>query len=331
MARMQQARAVEFERFGGAEVLELVDIDMPEPGDGEVLVEVVTAGINHIEAFVRAGRLGDDLPSSLPQRQGSDFAGIVRAVGAGVTGVKRGAEVLGHVARGAQATHLVVPASQLVLKPRDLTWEVAGSLFLAGVVAADIVDELRLGADDTVVISAAAGGVGSIEAQLAMAQGARVIGTCGERNRDYLRSLGIRPVVYGDGVVERIRAEAPNGVTAFIDNFGQDGHELAAALGVPTQRYRSSDDRKRLEVAALREDADAGDVAQRTRQLQRLADLAAKHSLSLLVSGFYPFEQVREAYDDLEKLHARGKIVLGMQPVNRFTTLKARELDESRP
>lgn len=326
--RRQQARAVRFHDFGQVERLQIEDIEMPEPGPGEVLVEVITTGINHIEAFIRQGRLGDATPTELPAGQGSDFAGIVRALGPGVSGFRRGAEVLGHIERGAHATHLVVPAGNLVAKPPALSWEVAGALFLAGYVAIETLDQLRVGPGETIVISAAAGGVGAMEAQLALAAGARVIGTCGARNFDYLRQLRIIPVLYGEGIVERIRTAAPDGVHAFIDNFGQDGHDIAAALGVSPARYRSSADRRDLELAALSA-ADDESRRHRTAQLVRLTELARRRTLDVKISGYYPFDDVLRAFDDLERLHARGKIVLGTRPVTAYTEPKARDQQDA--
>lgn len=321
--------AVEFAAHGGCEVLDIVPHEIPRPGPGEVVVEVLAAGINHIEAFIREGRLAEELPSTFPQSQGSDFAGIVVDAGAGVTGFARNDEVLGHAVRAAHATHVVVPATSIVQKPKELPWEIAGGLYLAGVTAVQTIEDLRIGAGDTVVVSAAAGGVGSIETQLAKRAGARVIGTCGERNFDYLRQQGIIPAVYGDGIAERIEALAPNGVSAYIDNFGQDGRETADALGVAPGRYRSSDDRRDAEIAAVEPTAEHG--AHLTRQLDRLARIVAAREVAVLISGFYPFDFVRDAFDDLERLHARGKIVLGMRPVNAYRVLKARDVADARP
>lgn len=327
MKKPQNIRVVEYDRTGGVEVLELREHPVPEPGDGQVLVEVIAAGINHIEAFIRAGR-EPEVRTPFPRRQGSDFAGIVVAIGPGVAGFRPGADVVGHVSAGAHATHVLVAADALVAKPKALAWEVAGSLYLAGVCALDTLDELRIGAGDTLVVSAAAGGVGSIETQLAKRAGATVIGTCGERNFDYLRQLGIKPVLYGPGIADRIRAVAPGGVTAFIDNFGQDGRALADELGVPSARYRSSEDRRQRELAALDDDPEARERS--TRQLARIVTLAAEHAITVLISGFYPLDDIRGAFDDLEKLHARGKIVLGTRPVSPFRVLKARDVADAR-
>ncbi|QWT23485.1 NADP-dependent oxidoreductase [Subtercola sp. PAMC28395] len=321
--------SVQFSEFGGVDVLDLVEIPMPHPGPGEVLVEVLASGINHIEAYIRRGLFADEIEVTKPQAQGSDFAGIVLEVGDGVTQFKRNSEVLGHSRLSAQAYHIVVPAQNLVVKPKDLSWEVAGSLFLAGLAAHDLVESVHLSAGETVVVSAAAGGVGSIEIQLAKLKGANVIGTCGERNFDYLRQLGIKPVVYGEGLADRIRALAPDGVAAYLDNFGQDGKAIADELGVSPSRFKSSDDRKAIEIAAIIPD-DEG-AKHNTAVLTELAHLAAEHKISVLISGYYPLGFVRQAFDDLEKRHARGKIVLGMKPAHSYGVTKARDIADARP
>lgn len=319
------SKAVTFTRYGGVDVLELVSSPPPTPGPGEVVVEVLAAGINHIEAYVRQGLFADDVPVAFPQGQGTDFSGLVMAIGEGVTSFARGSEVLGHAVMASHANYIVVPQSSLVAKPASLSWEVAGSLFLAGLAANDAVEAVRVAPGDTVVISAAAGGVGSMEAHLAMAKGATVIGTCGERNFDYLRQIGVKPVVYGDGLADRIRALAPRGVGAYIDNFGRDNPDVAEDLGVSSSRFRSSDHRRDIELAAMHPTPEQAE--NHTRVLAGLAGLAADRTINVLISGFYPFTRVRDAFEDLEQRHARGKIVLGMRPVdNSFHGLGARKV-----
>jgi len=313
--RKLQARSVQYSRFGGVDVLEIVDVPTPKAGPGEVVVEVMAAGINHIEAYVRQGKyLDGEVHVEFPQTQGSDFAGIVREVGEGVTSFARGAEVLGHAAMGSHATVIVVPAGNLVAKPPALSWELAGSLFLAGLAAEEAVKTVHISEGETLVTSAAAGGVGSMVAQLAMLRGATVIGTCGERNFDYLRQINVKPVVYGPGLAERIRQLAPKGVSAYIDNFGKDDRLVADELGVAPGRFWSSAQRRAVELKAIRPTPE--DSVEQTRTLVKLAGLAADRSLDILISGFYPFEKVQDAFDDLEQRHARGKIVLGMRPVD---------------
>lgn len=327
MTKHDEMTTFEYDRNGGVNVLQQRTRPVPSPGPDEVLVEVVTAGVNHIDGFIRSGREVAWADEPFPRGSGSDFAGIVLA-GDADGRFRRGDEVIGHLRQGAHASHVIAPIGALVRKPAGVTWETAGGLFLAGATALDTLDDLRVGPGDTVVISAAAGGVGSIEAQLAKHRGARVIGTCGERNFDYLRQVGIRPVTYGAGIEERIRELAPDGVTVLIDNFGQDGHGLADALGVPRSRYRSSEHRRETELRLLRNDADS--IAHATALLARLAHLADERAFTLLISGYYPLTELASAYEDLQHLHARGKIVLGTHPVTTYRTLKARDVQEAR-
>ena len=327
-SRRVQARSVQFSHFGGIDVLDIVDIPTPVPAPGEVVVEVLAAGVNHVEAYVRQGIYDESMVKvDFPQGQGSDFAGLVTAVGEGVTGFARGAEVLGHATMASHATHIAVPAYNVVAKPPALSWE------LAGLAADAAVSAVHVSRGETIVTSAAAGGVGSMIAQIAKARGATVIGTCGERNFDYLRQIGVKPVVYGDGLADRIRELAPRGVDAWIDNFGKDDRDVADQLGVEPSRFWSSEQRRDVELSALRPSEEKS--KEQTQTLARLADLAASRAVNILISGFYPFEKVRDAFDDLEKRHARGKIVLGMRPVdNGFHGLnrgKMRDVQERQP
>lgn len=327
MNKRDETMVVEYDRTGGTDVLTKRTRPMPPVGPAEVLVEVIAAGISHIDGFIRSGRETTWADEPFPRGSGSDFAGIV--VSGDADGrFRKGDEVIGHVRQGAHARHVVASAKALVAKPPHVSWEVAGGLYLAGVTALDTLDDLRIGPGDTVVVTAAAGGVGSIEAQIAKHRGARVIGTCGERNFDYLRQLGITPVTYGDGLEDRIRAFAPDGVTALIDNWGQDDRAVADALGVPPTRYRSSADRRETELRLLRDDPES--VAHGTAQLGRLAGLAEDRAFTLLISGYYPLDDIATAYDDLKNLHSRGKIVLGTHPVTTYRTLKARDVQEAR-
>ncbi|MBF4463061.1 MULTISPECIES: NADP-dependent oxidoreductase [unclassified Rathayibacter] len=323
------SRAVQYSRFGGAEVLEIVEIDRPSPGPGEVLVEVLAAAVNHMEAFIRQGLFDSAHSATFPMRQGTDFSGLVVGRGEGVHDLAVRSEVVGHALVGSHATHIVVPRENLVPKPPSVSWEVGGALFLAGVTAWRALEATRVGPGDTVVVSAAAGGVGGLETQLAMMRGATVIGTCGERNFDYLRQIGVTPIVYGDGLAERIRAAAPRGATVFLDNFGGTNPGLAEELGIIDGRFHSSADRKEIELRAVWPDAET--ARRDTEILAELVRLVGEQRLRVLISGFYPFDQVRDAFDDLEKRHSRGKIVLGMHPVDPARVTKARDIHEARP
>ncbi|MFJ3488219.1 alcohol dehydrogenase catalytic domain-containing protein [Leifsonia aquatica] len=162
-----EAMVIEYDRNGDASELRERRKPLPAPGPGEVVVEVIATGISHIDGFIRSGREADWRETAFPRGSGSDFAGIVVGAGPQTTGFTVGTQVIGHVRSGAHATFIVVPVTALVTKPKNVSWEVAGGLYLAGATALDTLDGLRLGADDVLVISAAAGAVGSIEAQLA--------------------------------------------------------------------------------------------------------------------------------------------------------------------
>ncbi len=312
---MRHGNAVQYDRYGGFDVVQLVPQERPDAGPGEIVVEVVAAGLNHIERFLREGKLREFIDLDFPAHQGVDFAGIVRARGEGVKDLRVGDEVLGHAPTGgAHANWVRVPRGAVIKKPEHVGWEVAGGLYLAGCTAATIVRGLRLGPQDTVVISAAAGGVGHIQCQLAHDAGATVIALGSARNHDYLRQIGTLPVVYGEGEEARIREIADGRpITAFIDNHGEsDAELLAERLGVPTDRFVSSEQRRDTELRFLRapaEDEEAREL------LTMLTKAVQDHRVQVLISGFYPFDYIVDAYEDLAQMQSRGKVVIGMQTV----------------
>jgi NADPH:quinone reductase-like Zn-dependent oxidoreductase len=211
-------RAVRFDRYGDIDVLKVVDVDRPKAGPGELLVRVKAAGINPGEAAIRKGLLHAIWPATFPSGEGSDLAGVVEEVGAGVRGFAAGDEVVGFTNRRAShAEYVLVNASDVVRRPANVPWEVAGALFVAGTTAYAAVRAVAAGPGDRVVVSAAAGGVGSIAVQLARLARAAVVGIAGRGNHAWLRDHGVTPVAYGDGLEERIRAAAGGSVDAFID------------------------------------------------------------------------------------------------------------------
>src|SRR6201994_65656 len=230
-------KAVRYDEFGVIDVLRVEEVERPLPGDGQVLVRVKAAGINPSEAVIRSGAVAQLFPSTFPSGQGSDLAGVIEEAGAGVGGFSPGDEVIGFTNRRAsQAELALVEATDLTRKPERVSWEVAGVLFVAGTTAWEAVHAVQPEEGETVVISGAAGGVGSIAVQLAHRTGATVIGLASESNHEWLSSHGVIPVAYGDGVADRIRAAAPGGVDAFIDAFGDGYVELALSLGVAADR-----------------------------------------------------------------------------------------------
>src|SRR5438309_3964674 len=231
------SKAVRYDEFGGIDVLRVEEVERPVPGDRQVLIRVKAAGINPSEAVIRMGAVAELFPSTFPSGQGSDLAGVIEEVGAGVGGFSPGDEVIGFSdKRASQAELVLVEAGDLTRKPEKVSWEAAGGLYVAGTTAWGAVHAVQPKEGETVVISAAAGGVGSIAAQLARRSRATVIGLASEGNHEWLKSHGVVPVAYGDGVADRIRAAAPSDVDAFIDTYGGGYVELALALGVAAGR-----------------------------------------------------------------------------------------------
>jgi NADPH:quinone reductase-like Zn-dependent oxidoreductase len=303
------AQAVRFSAFGGPEVLEVQEIPVPRPGPGEVLVEVVAAGISPVESAMRLGTDPSRWPVEFPSGQGRELAGFVAVAGPGVTRFRRGAEVMGYVARGAQATHVVVPEAQLLPKPTSLSWEIAGSLYVAGTTALGAVEGLNLGRGDVVVITAAAGGIGCLAAQLAKARGAVVIGSTAEERFDFVRQFGIVPVSYGPDLAERVGEVVGAPVTAFLDFLGGQADE-AAKLGVPPTRVFTTTD-----WAAVEEHDAVKLYAGDTIALERVARLVADRQVRLPIADVFPLAEVGDAYRQLDQRDSAGKIVIGMKLV----------------
>jgi NADPH:quinone reductase-like Zn-dependent oxidoreductase len=303
-------RAVQFDGYGDVDVLNIVDVDPPHPGPGQLLVRVKAAGINPGEGKIREGMLHERFPATFPSGEGSDLAGVVDEVGDGVTGFALGDEVLGFTHNRASHAELVVTeAANVVRKPPNVSWEAAGSLYVVGVTAYAAVGAVDLSPGDTVVVAGAAGGVGSLVVQLARRAGARVIGLASERNHQWLRDHGVTPVTYGDGVAQRIREAADGPPDAFIDTVGGGYVELALQLGVPPERIETI-----IDFAAAQKHGTKMEGSMSpdnpAQVLAELADLMDKGELELPIAGVYPLEQVREAFREVERGHTHGKIVL---------------------
>jgi NADPH:quinone reductase len=284
------ARAVRFDRYGGTDVLYIADVDAPRPESDEVVVAVQAAGTNPGEATIREGKLDKLFPATFPAGEGSDFAGVISQVGTGVTEFNPGDEVLGWSARrNSHADYVAVPANQLIRKPAGLSWEVAGALYVVAVTAYAAVRAVGVAPGDTVVVSSAAGGVGSITVQLAKLRGARVVGIASHSNHNWLRSLGITPIAYGEDLLNRVRAATPGGVNAFIDTYGPEYVKLAGKYGAKTEGSSA---------------ASTPDV------LAEMTELVASGKIVVPIAATYPLQDVAKAYLDLSQGHTRGKIVL---------------------
>ncbi len=300
------SRIVQYNRYGGPEVLDIVQVDEPHAGPGEVRVAVRAAGINNFDSKVRKSPAL--MPNrALPSGQGSEFAGVIDEVGEGSTTAAMGDEVLGWSNFGAQADFVVVPADQIAPKPSTLEWAAAGGLGLVGNTAERSTRAVTPQPGETVLVSAAAGGVGLFAAQFALADGATVIGTASEDNHDYLRGLGVIPIAYGPGLIDRLRAAAPHGIDAVIDSAGQETIEVAIELGVDPKRINTI---VYFEGAAKYGISTVGGGGKKSADLARLARLVADGTIVFPIAATYPLAEVRTAYEQLETRHLRGKIVL---------------------
>jgi NADPH:quinone reductase-like Zn-dependent oxidoreductase len=301
-------QAVRFNEYGGTDVLQVVEVAMPEPGEGEVLVKVKAAGINPGEARIRNGSLHSRFPAAFPSGEGSDLAGVVEKLGPGVSAFAVGAEVIGFTNRRAShAEYVIAEAGDLTPKPANLSWEAAGSLFVAGTTAYAAVRAVALKPGDTVAISGAAGGVGSLAVQLAKRTGAKVIGIASRPNHMWLATLGAVPVAYGADLVKGL-TEAAERIDAFIDTHGTGYVKLAVELGVDPSRIDTIADFDAVEPYGVKSDGNG--AAATAEVVAQLAALASEGKLEVPIAATYPLSEVRAAYTELEQGHTRGKIVL---------------------
>src|SRR6201986_2881613 len=281
-------KAVRYDEFGGIDVLRVDEVERPVPGDGQVLVRVKAAGINPSEAVIRMGAVAELFPSTFPSGQGSDLAGVIEEVAAGVGGFSPGDEVIGFSNnRASQAELVLLEAGDLTRKPEKVSWEAAGGLYVAGTTAWGAVHAVQLKEGETVVISAAAGGVGSLAVQLARRTGATVIGLASENNHQWLKSHGVIPVAYGDGVADRVKAAAPVGVDAFVDTHGDGYVELALALGVKAERIDTIADYAAAAQYGVKTDGGTA-AGPGATGLAQLANLIADGQLDVPIANVYP-------------------------------------------
>ena len=303
------ARAVRFDHYGGRDVLYVADVDVPEAPPGEVVVAVRAAGINPGEAAIRQGALESRFPATFPSGEGSDLAGVVHTIGDGVNEFAVGDEVLGwSERRSSHADYCVVPVTQLVRKPPQLNWEVAGSLYVVGCTAFVAVRAVNVSAGDTVAVSAAAGGVGTVVVQLLRTKGANVIGIASESNHAWLREHGVTPRRLRRRVGGASHRRRPRGIDAFIDLFGPEYVQLAIDLGIAKDRVET--------IISFEKAAELGTKAQGSGDgstpeiLSAVAELVASGDIEIPIAATYPLEKVQDAYAELEQRHTRGKIVL---------------------
>jgi NADPH:quinone reductase-like Zn-dependent oxidoreductase len=299
--------------YGGPEVLSVVDVDPPTPGPGQVALAVRAAGINPIDWKLYSGSYGTD-PAGLPMRLGFEVAGTVTALGDGVTGWQVGDDVLARV-QGGYAADVLADADALVAKPATLDFAQASGLRLAGATAVHTLVATGVGPGDTVLIHGAAGGVGHLAVQAAVARGARVIGTASERNHELIRQLGGEPVSYGPGLADRVRALAPDGVTAAVDTVGTEealdvSEELVADRGrIATIANFQRGTADGVKVLGNGPGGDPGAEIRRAAG-DELAKLASEGRLTVIVRASYPLAETADAHRAGMTEHGAGKIAL---------------------
>ncbi|GGK77011.1 oxidoreductase [Sphaerisporangium melleum] len=313
-------RAVQFSEYGPAGVVHVAEVEEPHAGPGTIRVAVRASGLSTGEASIRSGKMRDLVPVAFPHRTGFDAAGVVDEVGDGVTGVGVGDEVFGMTAtttRGANADHAVLGA--WAPKPAPWSWEEAGGAAGSVETATRVLDRLAVGAGHTVLVQGAAGAVGTVAVQLAVVRGATVIGTAGEHNHDFLRSLGAEPTTYGAGLAERVRALAPGGVDAVFDCAGGALPDLIAIAGSPARVVTIAPDRTAAALGVhLSHGVPAGDAAAAVGAADPLAvhglalavELAGQGRLRVPVAAAFPLTEAAAAHELSETRHARGRIVL---------------------
>ena len=308
-----QARRWVATDLGGPEVLDLVTVELPEPGPGEVRIEVRAAGMN--PADYKGLARGDR--ASLPRPVGFEVAGVLAALGPDTEiasgGGAAGDEVLAFRIIGGYASAVTVPAADVFAKPAGLDFPAAANLLLAAATAADTLETVKVGAGETILVHGASGAVGVSVLQQARHLGARAIGTASERNFDTVRRFGGVPVAYGTGLADRVRAAAPDGVVAAIDTVGTD-EAVDVSLELVADRNRI------VTIAAFGRAGEAGirsvgggnpaSIAFRAAARPRLIELARAGDLVVPVAGTFPLGEARQALRLLMTGHPGGKLAL---------------------
>ncbi|MCL2516871.1 MAG: NADP-dependent oxidoreductase [Microbacteriaceae bacterium] len=311
------ARFARFDRFGAvADVLRVVHDEPPHPGPGEVRVQVRASGLNPVDFKIMASVVGAAnyglVDPSAGIGAGFDFAGDIDELGEGVAGFVLGDAVLGGRRHHGVGDFVIVRAEGgdggrdgiLLAKPAALDYDTAAALPVAGRTAIAALDAVGVGHGDTVLVSAAAGGVGVIAAQLAVLRGATVVGTASERNHDFLRGLGVVPVAYGDGLMERLQDAVPQGFTAALDNHGPESVDAALALGIPLDRINT------IAARGHRGAQGVGNPQATMEQFAEVVRLVAEGRVVVPIEAVFPVERVVDAYALLQTGHVRGKVVV---------------------
>jgi NADPH:quinone reductase-like Zn-dependent oxidoreductase len=297
-------KAIRYSRFGSPEVMELAELPDPHPGPGQIRIAVRAAGVNPIDWKMRSGTRGGDLP----QTTGREVAGVVDELGDGVTDVAVGDEVFGFAAGGGGAAELALSGDYAPIPP-SLDFAGAAGLPVAVETAVRTLDLLGVGEGTTMVVNGAAGAVGSAAVQIAVDRGARVIGTASPGNHDYLRSLGAEPTTYGNGLVERVRGLAPEGVGAALDAAGGGAIPALVEVAGDPQHVVTVADYAGAEATGARFSGGLGTV-RAVHALKDIGELIETGRFTMPVAQTFPLEQIAKAHRLSEAGHVRGKLVL---------------------
>ncbi|MFC4004111.1 NADP-dependent oxidoreductase [Prauserella oleivorans] len=305
-------KAIVLHQYGGPDELTLQDLPDPKVAPGEVLVRVKAASVNPVDWKIGAGHLDAMMETHFPLIPGWDVAGVVEAVGLDVQEYAVGDEVIGYARKdnvqlGTYAELVAANVRLLAPKPAALDWTQAAGLPLAGLTAYQSLKRLGVGPGDTVLVHAAAGGVGSLGVQIARALGARVIGTASERNHDFLRDLGAEPVTYGDGLADRVRELAPDGVDAAVDYVGGDAVEVSTRVVRTPDRIASIADPGVEEVGGR-----YMWVRPSSADLTELGRMADDGRLTVHIDRVYPLAEAAEAWRVSQEGRTRGKLALSV-------------------
>ena len=302
-------KAVTYDNYGDPDVLEVGEHADPRVGPGELLVRVRATSVNPVDWKVMSGALDPLMNARFPVIPGWDVAGVVEQVGLDVADYAVGDDVLAYarkdwVEEGTFAELVSVPVRTAAHKPAGVDWADAGSLPLAGLTAWQTLHRLGTTQGDTVLVHAGSGGVGSFAIQIARHLGARVIATASKRNHELLRDLGAEPVEYGDGLVERVRALAPDGVDVVVDYVG-DVLEQTLAVLAPGGRHGSIVDGSVAEHGGLYMwvHPDSGDLTE-------LVQLVEQGEVRVVIDRPYPLEQAAQAFEASKEGRTRGKIAV---------------------
>ncbi|MGP9538840.1 NADP-dependent oxidoreductase [Brachybacterium sp. AOP43-C2-M15] len=298
-----------YSEYGDPSTLELSDVPMPTLGPGNVLIRVERAAVNPVDWKVMSGGLDSLIDAVFPVIPGWDVAGVVEAVGPDVPELAPGDRVASYgrkdvIHGGTFAEYVALPATSVAVIPDGVDVDAAAGLPLTGLTALRSLDTLELTGEDTLLIHAASGGVGHLAAQLARERGATVIGTASARNHEKLRGLGIIPVAYGDGLVDRVREIAPDGVSTVADFVGGMREETLALL---------ADGGRHISIADPSVEETGGRwiwVRPDGPRLRTLLEKVASGALHVEIDRTYPLAEAATAFATSREGSASGKLLI---------------------